>query len=495
MKKTFLSGLFLAVIVLAGCSSSSTVFTGQSQFDEAMTAELDGAYMRANRLYQEALPLLREEGDLAFLAECRLAVKRTGIIISDYSATEGMIRSTLSERFAMGEDQMNSLLSRVDYLDMEGTRYYFEDFFNTVYNLDISLMQQLEEELARNRLGYTLLQPFVNTPGPDSGTPYINPIDYHATAIYNIPRDKLPLTGLLKIWQPVPIRTDCQTEVVMVSVSPESYVKSPASLDGNLGSIYMEVPLEGLSGNVEIEIVFHFRHFEQRFTMIDPDNVGAYDPNSASYQEFTASGRNIFISPEIEAKAIEVVGGEGNPYRAARRIYDYIVEEMSYSHLPHGSLGYLDIPESVYVHNHQYGDCGAQSIYFAALCRSVGIPARATGGYQLFPGMEGSHFWAEFYLPNYGWVPVDTSVAQISKYLPELTDDQRRAFKDYFFGSMDPYRWVIQKNVDYPFSPPAPEPTVFSMALQYPAVLCDEMDGIPEEIVWSHYRIQFSTVP
>jgi transglutaminase-like putative cysteine protease len=134
-------------------------------------------------------------------------------------------------------------------------------------------------------------------------------------------------------------------------------------------------------------------------------------------------------------------------------------------------------------------------MYFAALCRSVGIPARATGGYQLFPGMEGPHIWAELYLPNYGWVPVDTSVAQISKYLPELTDAERKAFKDYFFGSMDPYRWVIQKDMDYPFSPPAPEPTLLSVVLQLPAVLCDEMDDPPEEIVWGYYRIKFDTVP
>jgi transglutaminase-like putative cysteine protease len=163
--------------------------------------------------------------------------------------------------------------------------------------------------------------------------------------------------------------------------------------------------------------------------------------------------------------------------------------------MPHGSLNFLNIPESVYVHTHLFGDCGSQSMYFAALCRSIGIPTRAVGGYQLFPGMEGTHFWAEFYLPNYGWVPADTSVAQIYQYLPELTEAQKKAWKDYYFASMDPYRMVIQKDVDYPFAPPAPEPTVLSTVLQLPAVLCDTMDGVPEDKVWENYQVQFTKEP
>ena len=42
-------------------------------------------------------------------------------------------------------------------------------------------------------------------------------------------------------------------------------------------------------------------------------------------------------------------------------------------------------------------------MYFAALCRSIGIPARAVGGYQMIQGFAGTHFWAEYYLEGYGW--------------------------------------------------------------------------------------------
>ncbi len=487
--------LSIAAISLLACSSREPGPPGRSLYIQGVMKEQAGDYRAANSLYAQALPLLRREGVPPLVKDARIAVKRTGIIISDYSATYEDIRQTLSGFSGMSDDTINYLVSRIAYLDMDGARYYYNDYINTAYHIDLALMQQVPDVMERNRQGYAALKPFIETPGPTSGTPYIDPVSYEGVATYDVPRNKLPGTGLLKIWQPVPVATDCQTDVSIISVTPAGYVRTPATVNGDLGDIYLEVPLDDLTGDLRIEVRFRFRRYVQRFTMIDPDNVGTYDKDSALYREFTASAKNIFISPEIEAKAREIVGGEQNPYLAARKIYDYVVDDLTYSHTPHASLGFMDIPESVFVHEHGYGDCGAQSIYFSALCRAVGIPARATGGYQLFPGMEGTHFWAEFYLPNYGWVPVDTSVAQIYKYLPELTDDEKRAFKDFFFGSMDPYRWTIQKDVDLPLSPPAPEPTALSIVLQTPAVLCDEMDVIPEAVIGDYYSIQVTKIP
>ncbi|GAH19016.1 unnamed protein product, partial [marine sediment metagenome] len=197
---------------------------------------------------------------------------------------------------------------------------------------------------------------------------------------------------------------------------------------------------------------------------------------------------------EIREKAREIVRDEKNPYLAAKKIYHYIVEKIDYSHMPHMTLNVLGKPESVYVHENSYGDCGAQGTYFSALCRSLGIPARTSGGMQLCPGEEGGHFWAEFYLPNYGWLPVDTSIAQIANYPIELTDDERRAFKEFFFGSQDPYRYVIQKDVDVPITPEPDEPVLLPMAIQFPAVVCKTSQENPAFVVLDHWNIEFKPV-
>ena len=69
--------------------------------------------------------------------------------------------------------------------------------------------------------------------------------------------------------------------------------------------------------------------------------------------------------------AESIVGGETNPYLAARKLYDYIVDNVTYNFMPH----FIFWPrtseaESDYVHRHQRGDCGAQSMYFSAMARS-----------------------------------------------------------------------------------------------------------------------------
>jgi len=63
------------------------------------------------------------------------------------------------------------------------------------------------------------------------------------------------------------------------------------------------------------------------------------------------------------------------------------------------------------------GCCTDLHSLFIAAARSQGIPARIQFGYRLNPAKMGTEYdpsyrcWAEFYLPNAGWVPTDLVVA------------------------------------------------------------------------------------
>ena len=88
-------------------------------------------------------------------------------------------------------------------------------------------------------------------------------------------------------------------------------------------------------------------------------------------------------------------------------------------------IGGWDIPEVVLKRGS--GSCSEYTYAFIALCRAAGIPARYQGSIVV-RGDDASideafHRWAQVYLPNLGWVPVDANRGD--KPSPA---DQARAF-------------------------------------------------------------------
>ncbi|MDD1728228.1 MAG: transglutaminase domain-containing protein [Methanospirillum sp.] len=129
---------------------------------------------------------------------------------------------------------------------------------------------------------------------------------------------------------------------------------------------------------------------------------------------------------------------------------------------------------------------------FSALCSSIGIPARSAGGYQLVPRLAGTHFWAEFYLPGYGWIPADVTIAESADWAYNKTDEERDLFKDYYFGSLDPYRYTIQNDVDVPFTPDTGDDNILKIAHQKPATVCTESKENVELLGLGYWNITFS---
>jgi hypothetical protein len=267
----------------------------------------------------------------------------------------------------------------------------------------------------------------------------------------------------------------------------------PPTTGGEIGTAYLEIPAGELEGDLTVSVITSHRHYTRR-CLVDPGLVGEYDREDPEYIRYTGENANIVWTPSMEELARDIVGDEDNPYLQAGLIYDYIVADIPYSHVPHMTLQVLGIPEAVFCHENGFGDCGTQSMYFCALCRSLGIPARACGGMQLIPGTEGSHFWAEFMVPGYGWIPADVTVAETADWSWTLSDEEKEAFKDYFFANLDPYRMVIQKDVSVPLHPDPEEPVAMAMAIQFPAMVCDGSIEDPSITAAMHWNVKVTPI-
>jgi transglutaminase-like putative cysteine protease len=117
---------------------------------------------------------------------------------------------------------------------------------------------------------------------------------------------------------------------------------------------------------------------------------------------------------EIIKKAEELTEAKLSDYRKAMSIFEYVNMGLTYdTSEEYANKGALSAYEN------QKGVCEEFATLFAALCRASGIPTRVIEGYRL--DMEKideetgkidttNHVWAEIYLKDFGWLPVEPTV-------------------------------------------------------------------------------------
>jgi glutamine cyclotransferase len=139
---------------------------------------------------------------------------------------------------------------------------------------------------------------------------------------------------------------------------------------------------------------------------IFPDEVGSLKSISPEISHlYTANGSKYMTDdPYIQKLANEIVGNETNPYRIARRIFNFVRNNLEYKLEGGWNVAPVVLQRGT-------GSCSEYTFSFISLCRAAGLPARYAGA-LVVRGDDASldeyfHRWPEIYLPNYGWVPID----------------------------------------------------------------------------------------
>ncbi|NLT37958.1 MAG: transglutaminase domain-containing protein [Methanomassiliicoccus sp.] len=469
----FLSGMGAVLAI----NAERPDLTAEQLFDNGMVEFQASNYGAASELFERSYRGHMSSGENDEAMEAQNMKFRCDRVLLEYGLTREQAEDVLADTFTwVPEGQRSSWLDgpNVEKITSDGEERYYNNIAENIAFRNLSLLHQWRDRDDPDMFK-AMMDDILDLDSNRSGT-YFNPGGYIADGSLTLPRSELPPTGTLSVWLPAPIGTASQVNVTVVSVEPEKWVKT-ISTDGDLGQIYMEVPLENLTGDLVIDVTYSYKVYQKHFD-IDPSSLGDYNRTSEDYIRYTTSQENIRITPEITAEALQVVGNETNPYLQAKLLYDHVIGTITYSYTPHLTIDALNIGESEYVRTHRFGDCGAQSQYFCALLRSLGVPARSCGGYQSFGGGTGSHFWAEFYLPEYGWIPVDVTAADTVDWIPpgQATEGERAMFKEYFFGNLDRMRYVIQNDADIALDPQPQQSNPMDMAFQNAIVSCSSSE-------------------
>lgn len=235
----------------------------------------------------------------------------------------------------------------------------------------------------------------------------------------------------------LPIPKDCKqvSEFKILKTSHE--VTKIAPSDAIQRTVYFETALQaGEKVEIEYEFINHLDYVE-----LDPNAASSAQPTFYT-QEWAP---HVVFTPYLKLLLNEILEGETNAVKKARKIYDYVTTHVMYSYMRE----YFCIENiSEYAAVNLKGDCGVQALLFITLCRMAGIPARWQSGLYVSGPDTTSHDWAQFYVEPYGWVFADLSFGG-SAY-------RKGEFErwDYYFGNLDIYRMPANSGIQAEFFPP-----------------------------------------
>ncbi|MCH5286926.1 MAG: transglutaminase domain-containing protein [Christensenellaceae bacterium] len=247
--------------------------------------------------------------------------------------------------------------------------------------------------------------------------------------------------GDYRAWLPIPARSAQQSDIRLLSGDPDEI----APEDAEARTAYWRRTLTAWD---------KFRLTYSYVTCIryaDPLHAPAPDaplypdappPTGADLQE---EGAYIHFTPYLRALEKELAQGTEDPAEKAWRYYEFVTTKVKYSFM----RDYFQID-----HHGEYcavnlkGDCGLQALLFISLCRIGGIPARWQSGLSIDDGYVGSHDWAQFYLPGWGWLFADPSFGGGAYRNGSAS---RHAF---YFGNIDPMRMAANRRYQAEITPP-----------------------------------------
>ncbi|HKF51980.1 MAG TPA: transglutaminase domain-containing protein [Candidatus Acidoferrales bacterium] len=252
----------------------------------------------------------------------------------------------------------------------------------------------------------------------------------------------IPADGhALRIWIPLP-QTSPHQQIRDVRIASPVRYNTYESSDGNRFA-YFRVDA-GRTGHApfDIQITFDARRDEYKVALPvgDPPASSSFPPNVARY---LLPDHLVPINGIIGELSSEQTAGISDPLQKARKIYEYVIAHMHYDHDGTG-WGHGD---AIFACTAHHGNCTDFHSLFIGMARAAGIPARFDIGFAIPSAqregrLSSYHCWAEFYIQDVGWIPIDAAQGW-----------QNPAKHDYFFGALDENRVRFTRGRDLTLSP------------------------------------------
>lgn len=221
----------------------------------------------------------------------------------------------------------------------------------------------------------------------------------------------------------------------------------------------------------------------ETFTVTRSEVKTAVDPSKATVlsgadrsrlAHYLAPNKYVVVDDTIRQLAAQITKDEPNPVLAARKIYDWVLENIDYWVKDPKNKKASPVGSTTYCLTFRTGNCTDFESLWTSLARAAGIPTRIVYGSFLKPELRAQdqdqsyHCWAEFYAQGAGWIPHDVAVADLYAGEYPITEDNARLVRlttadgtfgpdparvNYYFGSLDERRIVWSQGRDLILTP------------------------------------------
>ncbi len=256
--------------------------------------------------------------------------------------------------------------------------------------------------------------------------------------------------GQTRLWLPLPLNQDTLFQRTLGhgwNGNPEmsSMRRLP---DGDLEVFHSEWT-DGSEGRFQIKtlVTTADRHFDIAKRTVAPEREDILRRNLQASQLIPNEG----LAHQLGER---IIGRIKDPVAQAKAIYDWVVENTTYDPALAG-CGSGDVKQQLI--RGQYGGRSADiNGLFVSICRAIGIPARCVYGLRVGPSRlfrslgltsddatRAQHVRAEFYVPGFGWIPVDPSDVRRAIAMEGLSDRDSKllSLKKVLFGVWE-MNWI-----------------------------------------------------
>jgi hypothetical protein len=243
----------------------------------------------------------------------------------------------------------------------------------------------------------------------------------------------------LYLWIPMPVSSSSQRNVKLISRSINPFVEN------HRGVSLFKLDNITAASNHTINISFNVEVYAVE-TGIRPLSVRM--GNTPIHTAYTQSTSLIpSDNSKIKTAVTGIIGREQNPYLKARLLYDWIINnvEITETSVNNAVSNAVTNAGVISALEQKKSNSYNAALLYTAMARAANLPCIPAAGVLINRNSQTMrHYWAEIWIDDFGWLPVDpvlgAGAAPDSYINKEETD-----LVNYYFGNLDNQRITFSR--------------------------------------------------